>query len=1257
MIEIVVNSKKIGIGLLFIIACFGILVTTSTSVSSPNDDCFACHTTENRIINQSLYDSNPHSVLECIDCHVNSTEPPSTDPGHGQFIRQFNGSNVTGPLSTKYYSENFSLCYFCHAEEKVVGITIEYESGLTPFHSNSPIIVSSMGTNFINTNSVGLPDSGSFPANIHWDHLDAFGSLKGDGMAYFDSNHDGVLDSYQSCAACHNVHGTNYPKMTRDSMAISYGNDTNGDYGYIKSGDYRKTSNKDYICTSACHTNGTTGTNYYRPEKKLFEDCIPCHSTNMTKDFNKTAFGEGVHVDINTSNGTGFVNNSDCSTCHYQKNMKKSNIYTCVNCHVNGIVPDAPQVTSHKPEKTNKSSCDGCHDLIKLDPGLNSDGQAYPNISSHYDKLPTVPTDNYCDYCHGPNATSQFQAPNRSILSFFHNSSNASFPENTNCRTCHTRTDVIADPLANNNSNFHNLTTEYGDVKNGTVVANCIYCHLDHNTSFVTAPSPSHNTSGMNLDTCYLCHGTKVAGTNLQKLHDVRSYVSTDCILCHQPNEVNTSVFGSHRNINMSGGGDNITDDDCRTCHFGSITGDLQMVPDGANSNNTYYCVDCHVNGSLPDAPIVTSHKPEKTNKTSCEECHDLIMLDPGLNAKGQNYSKITPHYLEKPIVPTQNYCDYCHGPNPSSLFQAPNRSIPSFYHNSSNASFPENSNCRTCHTRTNVTADPLANDNSNFHVLTTEYGDVKNNSNDVIANCIFCHVDHDPQFAEAPQPSHNTSGLEISKCYLCHGSNVSGTNVQKLHDVPADVTTGCVRCHAELNEINVTLFGSHIDINTTEGGQDNLTDDDCRTCHFGRDFPMVPGGANPNNTYNCEDCHVDGDVPAPIVSNHIPNGTNINTAASCTICHINSINLYGFSINASISHYVTKTSLVTTVNQTQKPIFGFMSPEDALEYNKECNNCHNPSNSSYDNATLITTPHAGRGTCNECHINSSSSADTLHNISLEMPITTDCKSCHTTFASEYGAPNLTGTVHAGKSNCNACHGSDITNSKMDTLAKHNVDRNKAGTPGSTGTVYLDNQVSLNITKGITISITSQINDYTALGSNVASRVGGAEYYIDVDPGQGKGIPMNAVDGYYDAVKGGWENVIATLDTGILTEGTHTIYVRGVDIGKQWSAPKNATLIVQTLGYINGTVTNGTGAAVSYAYVSTTGSNCTTDSNGIYSLEVLTGNYTVNVSKHPEYYGYGVSGIVVTPSNTTIVNLTIQEKQTGTIRGVVLNVV
>ncbi len=714
MLQLIIFPQHLKrIVLLLILISFGFIIMPGNSYASPNDACFAggCHTSPNsRPIDISLYNSSNHNIIECIDCHENSTN--AGELNHGKFIRQLEGTNISGPLTTGYYTENFSLCYYCHNESKVVGVLPGYvQSG---GHQNPPKIVSNIRTNFINQLMAGL-NSGDYPTNIHWNHLDDFGSLINGLGGQFDSNMDGVRDSYQSCPACHNVHGTNYPKLIKNDLGIIYASDANGNYGYIANGYYKVVGRPGWC--NGCHGNGTNNGNvkYYRTEQNVFEDCISCHSTSMTKDFNITAFSQGVHVNINTTDGNGLVNNSDCWTCHYQKDMNKSNIYTCVNCHVQGIVTSAPQITSHKPEKTNKTSCEDCHDLVKLDPGLNDVGQPYPNITSHYAKLPTVPTTNYCDYCHGPNAFSPFQAPDRYITSFYHNSSNASFPGNSTCRTCHTRTDVPADPLANNNSNFHNLTTEYGDVKS-TSTANCIDCHINHNTQFANAPTPSHSTSGMVVDDCFRCHGTKVVGSNAAKLHDVRSFVTTGCVQCHavDRNDVNTSMFGRHTNLNSTGGPNTVTDEDCNTCHFGGQTGDLPMIPGGATPANTYYCQDCHTKAGTgapkPSDLIIDNTQAFKHGSNQCTSCHapDMYHVKGTVGPRGR---------IENPGWPLiSNFiyagCHDCHrthngldepfhGPGiEPRIVNSKGVIVPGFNHNASNVNNLKNSSecSSSCH-------------------------------------------------------------------------------------------------------------------------------------------------------------------------------------------------------------------------------------------------------------------------------------------------------------------------------------------------------------------------------------------------------------------------------------------------------------------------------------------------------------------------------------------------------------------------------
>ena len=600
--------------------------------ASENDACFIgiCHSSSGQTIDRALYDSNPHKIIKCIECHENSTTPAPTDPNHGKFIRQLNGSNITGPMTTQYYSQNFSLCYYCHAEEKVVGILPGWIPSAN--HMNkTPIIVSSIGTNFINIDSGGYHNGSEgggpdIPTNIHWNHLDAFGSVNYGNGGKFDSNRDGIKDSYQSCPACHNVHGTNYPKMTKNDIAVSYGNDSNGTFGYIGSDEYNRAGG-DLYCSS-CHTNGTTF-KYYRTEINLFGDCVSCHVDGAPGNVNRTAFSQGVHVNINRTNGSGVVNNADCWTCHYKGDMNRSNIWQCKDCHTGSGKPEAPmapKITTHiSGVKITNYSCVDCHSKVIVDPGTG-----IVNITSHYLKRPTISSDNYCDYCHGPNANSPFNATNKTIPAFNHDDS--SWNGNATCRTCHTNSSISADPLANDTSSFHDLTTELGDVFNNSVSvkANCFICHVQKSPPFVAAPSPPHDITGLNVEDCRNCH-TSGTGTGPQKLHSVSASATGGCIGCHSNNATrfyaNTSLFGRHANVNTTGGTNNVTDDDCKTCHFGSANGSMKMKLGAANYSNTYFCNDCHVSGGRNPAEYANISSPYRKDglshgSTNCQWCH-----------------------------------------------------------------------------------------------------------------------------------------------------------------------------------------------------------------------------------------------------------------------------------------------------------------------------------------------------------------------------------------------------------------------------------------------------------------------------------------------------------------------------------------------------------------------------------------------------------------------------------------------------------
>ncbi len=143
------------------------------------------------------------------------------------------------------------------------------------------------------------------------------------GFAHVDTNGDGTLDIQcrmchdsmhdiviKTCQNCHTTAPTNHP--IRDPSFTQY------------------TTTQCLACHGDPHKVTLTGGT----------DCIGCHATEPNMDVNISLFG--LHGKINDSNGAGNVTNDDCWTCHYQKDMNRSNVYYCESCHSNAISPIVP---------------------------------------------------------------------------------------------------------------------------------------------------------------------------------------------------------------------------------------------------------------------------------------------------------------------------------------------------------------------------------------------------------------------------------------------------------------------------------------------------------------------------------------------------------------------------------------------------------------------------------------------------------------------------------------------------------------------------------------------------------------------------------------------------------------------------------------------------------------------------------------------------------------------------------------------------
>ncbi len=272
-------------------------------------ECSQCHTQSNRSIHPIQYlqpdgtfkinsPANKSTAVNCTNCH------------QGAGVSGFGGApkvplpvnHSTDPYSGKkwgIYWDNTSqltACYYCHQ--------IEIHENNTDLLGNVSIIEGS--------NTLNNPDL----ANSTW------------------------------CANCHYAGAQDYkgnllavspPEITDSSLVASDGtlffnhsglsnfNDSNckGCHGFAISG-YSETS------LNLSHSVSEGGG----------ENCIECHGTNyigatpsVTSTFvNISAFDESIHQNINAT-PPATLNNIDCWSCHYNKDMNRLNVKKCGDCH------------------------------------------------------------------------------------------------------------------------------------------------------------------------------------------------------------------------------------------------------------------------------------------------------------------------------------------------------------------------------------------------------------------------------------------------------------------------------------------------------------------------------------------------------------------------------------------------------------------------------------------------------------------------------------------------------------------------------------------------------------------------------------------------------------------------------------------------------------------------------------------------------------------------------------------------------------
>ncbi len=171
-------------------------LTTGHGVS-----CDYCHDTQSVHIDgiARTYKSeldNYSDGYRLVDVEVDGVVVPALD------IPRTGVSNGDTPMT----DNDFALCLGCHDGGKILGDA--YGTGM---YFQQPL-----ATNFRNDTHF---DRNGNVVNEHLRHLRGRGRW-GDALDW-DSDWDGVPDSTQSCVACHNVHGSPNPVMTRHGELVS----------------------------------------------------------------------------------------------------------------------------------------------------------------------------------------------------------------------------------------------------------------------------------------------------------------------------------------------------------------------------------------------------------------------------------------------------------------------------------------------------------------------------------------------------------------------------------------------------------------------------------------------------------------------------------------------------------------------------------------------------------------------------------------------------------------------------------------------------------------------------------------------------------------------------------------------------------------------------------------------------------------------------------------------------------------------------
>jgi Zn finger protein HypA/HybF involved in hydrogenase expression len=325
--------------------------------SSPN--CADCHASQaGRIHNSTLYKPTlnlPNSTF-CLNCHgANGTATIKNKEQHNGTLNctqcHLNSTRSIHPvqylqqdgISWSTTKANAVNCTNCHQGAGVSGFDGAPKIPEPLNHSTDPYSGKKWGSYWDNT-SVITACYYCHQNDIHENNTGLLGNVSIIEGSNTLNNPD--LTNSTWCANCHYAGAQDYkgnllavspPEITNSSLVAS-----DGTLFFNHSG---LSNFNDSNCKN-CHGSAISG--YSETSLNLShsvsegggEDCVGCHGTSyigaspsVARTFvNISAFNESIHQNLNAT-PPATVNNLDCWSCHYNKDMNRLSVKKCGDCH------------------------------------------------------------------------------------------------------------------------------------------------------------------------------------------------------------------------------------------------------------------------------------------------------------------------------------------------------------------------------------------------------------------------------------------------------------------------------------------------------------------------------------------------------------------------------------------------------------------------------------------------------------------------------------------------------------------------------------------------------------------------------------------------------------------------------------------------------------------------------------------------------------------------------------------------------------